>query len=48
MVGNVDGTKILRSECLGEPSQAHSLGTQLAENLLAQGAASLLEKNNYE
>jgi len=41
-VAAVDGSKLLRESVRGNSSQAESLGTQLAEVLLAQGAAEIL------
>jgi hydroxymethylbilane synthase len=42
MCGLPDGSKILRAEIGGPPSQAAALGTALANDLLAQGAADIL------
>ncbi|MDM8548373.1 hydroxymethylbilane synthase [Candidatus Venteria ishoeyi] len=42
LVGKEDGSVILRSEIRGPASEAEALGKQLAEELLAQGAAALL------
>jgi len=42
MCGMPDGTKILRSELAGAREDAERLGTQLAEELLAQGAEAIL------
>ncbi|GHE88564.1 hydroxymethylbilane synthase [Thalassotalea profundi] len=47
LVGAVDGSEILQSEVSGDVEQAESLGLQLAENLLAQGADKIL-KSVYE
>ena len=42
MCGMPDGSRILRAEIGGPPSQAAALGTALANDLLAQGAADIL------
>lgn len=42
MVGSLDGLQIVRSELRGLPAEAEALGTALAEQLLAQGAATIL------
>jgi len=42
LVGAVDGSKILRYEDSGSLSKAESLGIDVADNLLAQGAAEIL------
>lgn len=42
LVGQPDGRKILRSELRGPRSQAVALGYQVADDLLAQGAGSIL------
>ena len=43
LVGQLDGSEILRSEIKGEATQAEELGTQLAEQLLALGADRILD-----
>ncbi len=43
LVGRVDGSKILRSEISGSLHMSEDLGEILAEDLLRQGAASILE-----
>jgi hydroxymethylbilane synthase len=43
LVGTVDGSKILRSDISGAPHLGEELGVILAEDLLRQGAASILE-----
>ncbi|KOO56687.1 porphobilinogen deaminase [Rheinheimera sp. KL1] len=43
LVGQLDGSEILRSEIKGQASQAEQLGTQLAEQLLALGADRILD-----
>lgn len=43
LVGRVDGSEILRSAIFGQPSEAGSMGTALAEELLARGADTILE-----
>ena len=44
LVGEPDGSKILRAEIRGSSSEAHDLGVQLAHQLLAQGADRILAK----
>ena len=43
LVGTVDGSRILRSEISGSAALAETLGETLAEDLLRQGASSILE-----
>ncbi len=43
LVGSVDGSKVLRSEIRGAAHLSEDLGEILAEDLLRQGAAALLE-----
>jgi hydroxymethylbilane synthase len=43
LVGQLDGSEILRSEIKGSAEQAEQLGTQLAEQLLALGADRILD-----
>ncbi len=43
LVGSTDGKTVLRAEHTGSPEQADQIGTRLAEELLSQGAASILE-----
>jgi hydroxymethylbilane synthase len=43
LVGQLDGSEILRSEIKGEAAQAEQLGAQLAEQLLALGADRILD-----
>ncbi len=43
LVGAVDGSRILRAEGYAPGSQAEALGRQVADALLAQGAAELLQ-----
>jgi hydroxymethylbilane synthase len=43
LVGQLDGSEILRSEIKGEATHAEQLGTQLAEQLLALGADRILD-----
>ena len=47
LVGAVDGSKIIRSEVSGTVEQGETLGEQLAQTLLEQGAESIL-KQVYE
>ncbi|RZF86974.1 hydroxymethylbilane synthase [Pseudoalteromonas sp. CO325X] len=42
LVGSVDGQQILRAEISGPASEAQQLGISLADDLLAQGAGSIL------
>jgi len=42
LVGEPDGSRIMRAEISGPASEAASLGTELAENLLGQGADQVL------
>ena len=48
LVGNIEGGKVLRSELTGDSHHAEQLGITVAEDLLVQGAAEILEalKNN--
>ncbi len=43
LVGEPDGSRIIRDEVRGPASQAEQLGIQLAEALLAEGAGEILE-----
>jgi hydroxymethylbilane synthase len=43
MCGMPDGTKILRAEIGGPADQAKLLGERLGDDLLAQGAAAILD-----
>ncbi|MCH7816795.1 MAG: hydroxymethylbilane synthase [Proteobacteria bacterium] len=42
MVGDIKGTRIIRSEMKGDPHRAEQLGLLVAEDLLSQGAAEIL------
>lgn len=42
LVGNLDGTRIIRSEIRGAAHQAEQLGLTVAEDLLSQGAEEIL------
>ena len=42
LVGNLEGTRIIRSAMKGDPHQAEQLGLNVAEDLLSQGAAEIL------
>lgn len=44
LVGEPDGSLILRAEVRGAATEAHRLGVELAQDLLAQGADKILEK----
>ncbi|MEX0963243.1 MAG: hydroxymethylbilane synthase [Pseudohongiellaceae bacterium] len=42
LVGNLDGTRVIRSEIRGDRHQAEQLGLTVAEDLLSQGAEAIL------
>jgi hydroxymethylbilane synthase len=42
LVGSADGKRMLRAEARGSSAAAEALGIEVAEALLAQGAAELL------
>lgn len=44
MVGEPDGSRLLRAELRGPASQPEQLGARVAENLLTQGAKTILDK----
>ena len=44
LVAELDGSRIIRSSVGGSPQQAQSLGLQLAETLLSQGAGDILSR----
>lgn len=44
LVGEPDGSRILRAEVAGPAAAAEELGQQVADDLLAQGAAAILER----
>ncbi len=44
LVGEPDGSEILRADVRGSSSRAHELGVQLAQQLLAQGADRILAR----
>ncbi len=44
MVGEPDGSRVLRAELSGPAAQAEALGRRLAETLLAEGARHILDK----
>lgn len=44
LVGEPDGSRVLRSEIRGKASEATALGIQLAEDLLKQGAGEILSR----
>ena len=44
LVGEVDGSEIIRGEIAGPPADAIELGEVLAEDLLSRGAGQILEK----
>ncbi len=44
LVGNLDGTVIIRSEISGPAAEAENLGRRLAEDLLGKGAKAILDE----
>ena len=44
LVGEPDGSKILRAEVRGSSERAHDLGVELAQQLIAQGADRILAR----
>ena len=44
LVGEPDGSKILRAEVRGSSERAHELGVELAQQLIAQGADRILAR----
>jgi len=44
LVGSVDGKTLIRDKIKGKPEEAESLGTELAEKLLAAGAKEILDE----
>lgn len=48
LVASVDGAQIVAGECRGPWAEAESLGTALAEQLLAQGAEQLIAQLNQQ
>ena len=44
LVGSIDGKILLKDKLHGKPEDAESLGTALAENLLAKGAKEILDE----
>ena len=48
LVGSTDGTQMLRAEARAPRTQAHALGVQVAEELLAQGADKILAEVGIE
>lgn len=44
LVGEPDGSRLLRADIRGPVTQAEQLGVQLAQDLLAQGAKNILDK----
>lgn len=44
LVGSVDGKTLLKDSLQGSPGDAETLGTKLAENLLAKGAKEILDE----
>lgn len=44
LVGSPDGSRVLRDEVTGSADNPEAIGLQLAENLLAQGAAEILRE----
>ena len=43
LVGTIDGSRIIRSECVDNSSRAKTIGRKVAEDLLSQGAGEILE-----
>ena len=43
LVGSIDGSEIIKDEVSGDVSEAESLGLQLADKLLSQGAKAILK-----
>jgi hydroxymethylbilane synthase len=43
MVGSLDGQNIVRGSIEGDPAQSEQLGAALAEQLLGDGARSILD-----
>jgi hydroxymethylbilane synthase len=43
LVGTIDGSRIIRSECAENSSRAKKIGRKVAEDLLSQGAGEILE-----
>jgi hydroxymethylbilane synthase len=43
LVGNPDGSQVLRAEITGQPEDAEKLGVKVAEDLLSQGADKILQ-----
>ena len=48
LIGYPDGSEILRSEAMGKVSEAETLGINVAEDLLAQGAGRILKTLGIE
>jgi hydroxymethylbilane synthase len=44
LVGEPDGSRLIEDEVAGPAAEAEALGTELAERLLAAGAAAILER----
>lgn len=44
LVGEPDGSVVVRAECVGSQADAQALGTDLADQLLAQGAREILDR----
>jgi hydroxymethylbilane synthase len=44
MVASVDGRKVVKGRVEGTPEKSENLGRQLAEELLAKGAADILRE----
>ena len=42
-VGAVDGSKVIRATSSGDPAECADLGAELAADMLAQGAAALID-----
>jgi len=44
MVASLDGSRMIRDKISAQPKDAHKLGVQLAEQLMAEGAAEILDE----
>jgi len=48
VIASLDGSQVVRGEERGNPAEAEILGIRLAERLLAQGGAAILEKVRHD
>jgi hydroxymethylbilane synthase len=44
LIGNLDGTKIIRDEIIGSEEESESLGGELAEKMLSSGGREILKE----